>query len=89
MRPKDLLVRLVERPFRAFRVHLSDGMSIDVTQPGMVIVGLSSAILPTRFKRDPDGYRVADLWQTIALVHIVRFSDLNGRSNGKRSRRSS
>ena len=81
MRPEDLLKRLEGRPFRPFRLHLSDGAKIDVREPGMVIVVRSTAILPTRFVRR-NGYRIAEDWQTVALARIVRTSEL--RARGKR-----
>ncbi len=79
MRTEDLMNRLEDRPFRPFRIHLSDGTNLDVAQPGMVIVGRSTAVLPTRFGQDEEGRPVAERWRTIALMHIVQFSDLNDR----------
>ena len=76
MRTEDLTNRLEDRPFRPFRIHLSDGSNLDVNQPGMVIVGRSTAVLPTRFGQDEEGRPVAERWRTIALMHIVLFSDL-------------
>ena len=87
MRAEDLMNRLQDEPFRPFRVHLSDGRTLDVPQGGMVIVGKSSAVLPSRFERDEEGRRIAARWRTIALVHIVQFSDLDDRINGKGCRR--
>jgi hypothetical protein len=84
MRPDDILQRLEDRPFTPFRIHLSDGTIIPVDEPGMVIVGPSTAVLPTRFTRSQDGRRIAQNWQTVALAHIVRFSAANGRASGKR-----
>ncbi len=82
MRPADLLNRLHGEPFRPFRVHLSDGTSLDVPEPGMVIVGKSSAVLPSRFERDEEGRRIAARWPTISLLHIVQFSDLDEPTDG-------
>jgi len=87
MRPEDLLDRLEDRPFRPFRVHLSDGAALDVPEPGMVIFGRSSAVLPSRSGHDEDGRRLAEHWRTIALVHIPQFSDPGEKANGKRKRR--
>jgi hypothetical protein len=53
----------------------------------MVIVGPSTAVLPTRFGKDEEGRRLAERWRTIDLVHIVQFSDLDEKSNGKRRRK--
>jgi hypothetical protein len=87
MRPEDLLDRLQDRPFQAFRIHLSDGTVLDVPEPGMVIVGRSTAVLPSRFGLDEEGRRLAEHWRTISLVHMVQFSDLAEGTNGKRRRR--
>ena len=87
MRSSDLNKRLVDRPFKPFRIHLSDGKVLDVREPGMIIVGRSSAIVPTRFGRDEGGFPIVIDWQTVALAHIVRFTDLNARQNGRRRRK--
>jgi len=76
VRAEDLNNRLHDRPFRPFRIHLSDGTSIEVSDPGMIVVGRSSAVLPTRFGADEEGRRLAEAWQTVALVHMVRFTEL-------------
>ncbi len=88
MRVKDLINRLSDEPFRGFRIHLSDGVSIPVTDPGMIIVGPSSAVLPTEFGRS-EGERVATRWRTIALAHMVQFSDLDEPVLGKNRKRKS
>jgi len=87
IRPTDLLKRLEERPFKAFRIHLSDGTSLDVPEAGMVIVGRTTAVLPSAFAEDEDGARVAEHWRTIALVHITQFSDLDDKTDGRRRRK--
>jgi len=83
-----LLKRLHDHTFRPFRVHLSDGSKFDVTEPGMFVVGMSSAILPTEWSKDDEGNKVAKNWRTIAIAHIVQFSDLN-EGNGRRKTRKS
>jgi len=87
MTRSDLLSRLGDLPFKPFRIHISDGTVLDLTQPGMVIVGESSAVLPTLFMTDDEGYRYAKKWRTVALDHITQFSDIEG-ANGKRRMRS-
>ena len=87
MRAADLLKRLDDRPFVPFRLHLTDGTALDIPQPGMVIVGLSSAVLPSRFGADEEGNRVALDWRTIALAHIVQFSQLTPNGRSKRGKR--
>jgi hypothetical protein len=87
MRAEDLVHRLHDEPFKPFRVHLSDRTVLDVIEPGMVIIGESTAVLPIEFGREADGYRLARRWRTIALAHITQFSDLDARVNGKNRRR--
>lgn len=86
MTASDLLSRLEDQPFRPFRIHISDGTVLELTQPGMVIVGETSAVLPTMFGTDEDGRRLAKRWRTVALDHITQFSDVES-SNGKRRKR--
>ena len=84
--PLDLLNRLEDRPFKPFRIHLSDGTALDVPDPGMVIVGRNIAVVPSRFGQE-DGRRIAEHWRTIALGHVVQFGDLEEAPNGRPRRR--
>ena len=90
MRAADLTRKLEDRPFKPFRIHLLDGTLLDVQEPGMVIVGMSSAVLPKAYGVDEDGRRILRDWRTVALSHIVQFTDLrdHGRSNGRRRKAS-
>jgi len=83
----DLNHRLYDSPFRPFRIHLSDGTTIPVTNAGMVLVGPTSAILPTELGRDADGHPLVRRWRTVALAHIVQFSDIDEPVAGKRPRK--
>jgi len=86
MRARDLLHRLHDQPFRPFRIHLSDGSSIPVTDPGMIMVASSSAIIPIEFEQE-DGERVVKKWRTVAMLHMVQFSDVDERVSGKHRKR--
>ena len=68
-------------------MHLRDGTKLDVTEPRM-IVGFGSAVVPVKWGKDEDGRKLALNWRTIALSHIVQFSDIHG-GNGKRRARKS
>jgi hypothetical protein len=83
MRIRDLIHRLHDEPFRAFRIHLSDGSAIPITDPGMIIVSRSSAIIPTEFEK-AEGERVVSRWRTVALAHMVQFSDIDDSISGKK-----
>ena len=87
MQPGDLLDRLHDQPFKAFRVHLSNGSCVDVSEPGMIVVGESSAIMPTVWTRDDEGRRLAKHWRTIAISHIVQIGDIDETVEGKKRKR--
>lgn len=87
MRAEDLLNRLQDHTFRPFRVHLSDRTSLDIIGRDMVIVGRSSAVLPSRFGKDDEGRRIAERWRTVDMLHMVQFSDLDEHVNGRRRRK--
>jgi len=72
----DLLRKLIDVPFKPFRLKLPNSTAIDVTEPGSVIVGDTSAVLPVDAYVDAEGFRIVRNWKTIALSHIVEFSDL-------------
>ena len=56
-------------------------------EPGAVILGESSAVVPTDTVIDDRGVRVARDWKTISISHIVEFVDLNERDNGSKRKR--
>jgi hypothetical protein len=77
MTSSDLNRRLYDIPFRPFRIHLSDGSSIPVNNGNMILVEESSAIVPTEMGHDPEGYPLVKRWRTVALSHMVQFSDVD------------
>jgi hypothetical protein len=83
MTPTDINRKLYDKPFKPFRIHLSDGSSIPVTNTGIVLVGESSAIFPTELGRDTEGFPVVKRWRTVALAHMVQFSALDEPVGGK------
>lgn len=56
MTAHDFNLRLYDRPFRAFRVHLSDGSAIPVANAGLALVGETSVVMPTEVGHDSDGF---------------------------------
>ena len=87
MMPVDINHRLYDKPFKPFRIHLSDGSSIAVTNARVVLVGESSAILPTELGHDSEGFPVVKRWRTVALARMVQFSDLDEPVGGKGPKR--
>lgn len=87
MRLNDLARRMNDIPFKPFKIHLSDGSSISVRDSGNVILGRSSAVIPTEFEKDEDGFKFARHWRTVAFSHMVQFSDLDEPVTGKQPKR--
>ena len=83
----DLLRKLADVPFKPFRLRLSNSTAIDVTEPGNVIVGDTSAVLPVETYVDDQGFRIVRNWKTIALSHIVEFSDLEMKEDKSKRRK--
>jgi hypothetical protein len=87
MRTNELLSRLEDRPFRPFRIHVSDGTVLDVPEPWSISVGRTAAMIASRFQRDEEGHVLATRWRLVDLVHVTQISDLDEDRNGRRARR--
>jgi len=86
MSPEDLLNKLHDQPFRPFRARLSNNSTIDVLDPGSVVVGPTSAIMPLDYVDDEHGRKLVSRWKTVALRHIIEFVDLETKGNGSKRR---
>ena len=73
----DLARKMSEVPFKPFRIRLVNNTTYDVTEPWMVTLGESSAIVVTQSRQDERGYRVALDWRTISISHILEISDID------------
>jgi hypothetical protein len=87
MTAADINQRLYDSPFRPFRIHLSDGSTLPVVNAGMVLVGESSVILPTETGNDAQGFPIVKRWRTLALAHMVQFSNIDEPVSGKRPKK--
>ena len=83
----DLLRKLDDSPFRPFRIRLVNNTTYDILDPGMIIVGDSSAVIATQNIRDETGHRVTTDWRTVSIAHMLEFSDVSHRSNGSRRKK--
>jgi hypothetical protein len=74
MAPEELLTALRQRPFQPFRISLTDGRSLDVRYPEMVLLGRRTAIvgLPAPGETEP----IYDQRITVDLLHIVTLEPL-------------
>lgn len=77
MTSKDLIRRLEDAPFKPFRMRMVNNTVYDVFDPGMVIVGDTSAVVATQNIRDESGRRVATDFRTVSISHILEFSDID------------
>jgi hypothetical protein len=87
MRAGDLLDRLEDRPFKPFRMHLSDGSRLDVTDAGLIMVGKSSAFMPAAWDKDEEGRRLVKHWRTVSIAHIVQIGHIEEPVAGKQRKR--
>jgi len=87
MTATDLNLRLYDSPFRPFRIHLSDGTTVPITNAGTVMVTESTALLPVELGKDDQGFPLVRRWRTVALAHMVQFSDIDEPVTGKRPKK--
>lgn len=85
----DLQRKLHDQPFRPFKIMLINGTTYEVTEPWMVTIGESSAVIVTQVRRDEKGYNVAMDWRTVswpssAIWTTRRWQSENGRREAKR-----
>jgi hypothetical protein len=73
MSHEDLLDRLRERPFRPFRLVLTEGTAYEVRHPELFLLGKRSAVIG--LTPDPEQV-VYDRTAMVDLFHIVRLEPL-------------
>jgi hypothetical protein len=70
MRSDDLLESLRRRPFRRFRLVLTDGRAFEVRHPELAIVGRSTVTIALVRPRDPEPLH--DRRVTVPLAEVLR-----------------
>jgi hypothetical protein len=73
---RDLQSKLHDNPFKPFRIKLATSTVYDVTEPWMIIIGETSAVVVTQVRKDDRGYETAQDWRTISISHILELSDI-------------
>jgi len=76
MRPDDVMELLRQKPFRPFRIYLSDGTVYTIRHPDQVAVGRSALALALAASDDPD--QLVDPVLRVALLHITRLEPIVG-----------
>ncbi|HSV13775.1 MAG TPA: hypothetical protein VLI90_05920 [Tepidisphaeraceae bacterium] len=80
----DLQRKLHDKPFKPFRIWLVNNTTYDVTEPWMVTVGETSAVIVTQSRKDEKGYELALDWRTVSISHMLEFSDLDVKERKRR-----
>jgi len=76
MRPQDILDLLRAKPFRAFRIHMSDGQQFEVRHPELAMVGRNVVIVGIPARKGPEG--MIDRTVNCALLHITTTELVDG-----------
>jgi hypothetical protein len=74
---RDLLKR---RPFRPFRITLTDGRSYEVRHPELAFLGRSTVILgyPAADTDDDEGPPLYERFKIVDLLHIMEAEPIDG-----------
>lgn len=78
MRPDDIRSFLQQKPFRPFRVTLTDGRSYEVRHPELAMVGRSTVAIGLPAPGDPDP--VYDHLVTVSLLHVMQVEPMESAS---------
>jgi len=71
MSPKGILQALRKRPFKPFRIQVSDGSTYDVRHPELVMVGKGEVIIGIPANGDADP--IYDRAETVSLGHVLKL----------------
>jgi hypothetical protein len=82
----DVHRKIDDQPFKPFGIKLVNNTTYDITEPWMVIIGESSAIVVTQTRVDERGNRIALDWRTISISHILEFQNFELPPQAKRKR---
>lgn len=81
MRPEDILELLRVRPFRPFRIALSDGQRFEVRHPELAMVGRSQVVIGIPDTEGPEG--TFERTVNCALLHITTTEWIDGGVAGR------
>jgi hypothetical protein len=70
---QDVQARLRERPFRPFRIVVSESQRFDIRHPDLVLVGLNDVMIGFPSPQAPTVY---DRVTRVALAYVVSLEDL-------------
>jgi hypothetical protein len=73
VRPETVLLYLRRLPFRAFRVHVTDGSAYEIRHRDWALVSHSALDVAIPSSEDPELFHI----MTVALLHISRIELLS------------
>jgi hypothetical protein len=82
-RSEELRALLRQRPFRPFRVHLTNGKILDVVCPEINLIGEDMAVIGITDPKNPDPY--SDDFELV-LMNEIRQVETEAAPNGTASR---
>ncbi len=71
MRPEDIREIVHRQPFQPFRLTLTDGRTVDVQHPELIMIGRSSVVIGTA--RPNAKEPIYDRFVTISILHIMQI----------------
>ena len=81
MRRDEFVQALHVKPFRPFRIYVSDGSAFDVRHPEMLMVTRHAAIIGLQANGSadvpPDSYPVIERHTIVDLLHITRIEQID------------
>ena len=78
MLPQAIDQELTREPFVPLRLHLSDGATVDIHNPGLTLIASGSIYVA---RTDRPHSRIGDDFRVISLRHIVRIELLEPAEN--------
>lgn len=78
MPPHELLDWLNANPFTPFRLHLTDGRTVDIVGPNQMLPGRQSAVIGIPLAEDPRFY---DRHTTVSLLHVASIEPITTTSS--------
>jgi hypothetical protein len=71
--PEDIQARLREKPFRPFRIIVSEGLRYEIRHPDLVFVGRRDIQIGFT---NVEGSAIYDRVTRVAIIHIVALEEL-------------
>lgn len=83
MRAEGIQDLLLQKPFRPFRLYLTDGSKHDITHPDMIWLTRYYMQVGTPIR---EGARIVEKVNHVALLHVVRAELLDGQRTKRTAR---